>query len=132
MIDSAPATPDPAGPEQARLDTLRHRLAADSLALVSFGEDGLHVLAQSGVRIGGSSAVAVGAACAEAERCPARAATRATTPTAAAHVVPLPGHPGPGTVAVVVVLPRTPQAPSDDEVTAALLGAFTATASRAA
>ena len=127
MIESASPAPGPVHPPRSRLDTVRHQLDADALAVVALGPDGLRVVSASGARIRGSDAVVVGAACARTEGLPPGTTAHGDTPTTTVHVVVLPPEDeGPGTVAAVVVLPRTAPARSGDEVTATLLEALTA------
>lgn len=96
-----------------RLAAVRRRLAAEAVALVAWDTEALRVVALDGTRLSGSTALAVGVACAEVDRAPQNG--RAVVSSAGGrlvHVAPLTRTPltgngdGSGGSALVVVDPR--------------------------
>lgn len=113
---TAPAVPTPPAPvvrpvgnadPTVRLTSVRRRLAARTVALVAWDEQALRVVALSGTRLSGGTAMAVGVACAQLDRSPGTLrALASTVGPLAVHVAPLaPSGAGEGS-ALVVVDPR--------------------------
>jgi len=107
-----------------RLEHVRRRLVADTVALVSWDEDALQVVSLSGARLSGSTAMAVGVACAEADHRPQACGVRASAGDRSVFVTRLPQPDGAGTPALVVVEPRTLVDLSPDAVGTALRKTF--------